>query len=210
MALKPNKRLFAEEYIKTWNASEAARRAGYSEATAQEQGSRLLKEPEIEEYIQSRISEVAMQADEVLLRLADHARGSIEEFIDIGCDEARLAEIEIELEKTKELARDGDLLDSVKADLRKEISRLIEVRERFLSQVYRLNLDKAERNGKLHLVKKLKQPEKGGVELELHDPQTALVHLGRHHKLFTDKMEHTGKDGEPLFKAYGNVNTDEV
>jgi len=40
------------------------------------------------------------------------------------------------------------------------------------------------------------------VTLELYDSQTALQLLGKHHKLFTDKVEHTGKDGQPLFKVY--------
>jgi phage terminase small subunit len=40
------------------------------------------------------------------------------------------------------------------------------------------------------------------VTLELYDAQAALALLGKHHKLFTDKMEHTGADGQPLFKVY--------
>lgn len=38
--------------------------------------------------------------------------------------------------------------------------------------------------------------------LELYDAQAALALLGRHHKLFVDKVEHTGADGESLFKVY--------
>jgi len=33
------------------------------------------------------------------------------------------------------------------------------------------------------------------TELELHDAQAALVTLGKHHKLFADRTEVTGKDG---------------
>lgn len=40
------------------------------------------------------------------------------------------------------------------------------------------------------------------ITLELYDAQNALALLGKHHKLFTDKVEHTGKDGQPLFKVY--------
>jgi phage terminase small subunit len=40
------------------------------------------------------------------------------------------------------------------------------------------------------------------VAIELYDAQAALQLLGKHHKLFTDKVEHTGKDGQPLFKVY--------
>jgi phage terminase small subunit len=63
------------------------------------------------------------------------------------------------------------------------------------------NLSKAKREGKDHLLKKLKVKEfvttsqKGNeyktvtYEYEIHDPQAALVHLGKYHKLFTDKSE---------------------
>lgn len=66
---------------------------------------------------------------------------------------------------------------------------------------WRLSLVKAEQAGKLHLIKKLKSGQ-WGPEIELHDPQTALALLGKHHKLFVDKVEHTGADGQPLFKVY--------
>jgi hypothetical protein len=48
------------------------------------------------------------------------------------------------------------------------------------------------------------------VELELYDAQAALVHIGRHHKLFTDKSELTGKDGAPLVvKGYIGFSPDD-
>lgn len=40
------------------------------------------------------------------------------------------------------------------------------------------------------------------ITLELYDAQAALALLGKYHKLFTDKVEHTGADGQPLFKVY--------
>lgn len=51
---------------------------------------------------------------------------------------------------------------------------------------YTLDLDKARKRGKLHLIKKLR-PTKFGMAIELHDPQTALVHLGKYRGLFTEK-----------------------
>lgn len=50
------------------------------------------------------------------------------------------------------------------------------------------NLDRAREAGMLHLIKKYKVTRQG-VELELHDPQRALELLGKHHKLFNDKIE---------------------
>jgi phage terminase small subunit len=36
------------------------------------------------------------------------------------------------------------------------------------------------------------------VKFKLADKRAALVDLGRHYKLFTDKFEHGGKDGRPI------------
>jgi hypothetical protein len=66
-----------------------------------------------------------------------------------------------------------------------------------------LSLAKAKRENKLHLLKKYKQKRTSYVnkddeetvtewiEVELHDPQSALVHIGRYHGLFTDKTDIT-------------------
>lgn len=72
-----------------------------------------------------------------------------------------------------------------------------------------LDLAKARREGKLHLLKKFKQKRTTFVnkddeetttewiEVELHDSQSALVHVGRFHSLFTDKTDITS-GGEKL------------
>ena len=79
MALTGKQQAFVTEYLRTWNASEAARIAGY--AAPGQQGHRLLKNVEITEEIQRRVSERAMTADEVLIRLAEQARGSMDDFV---------------------------------------------------------------------------------------------------------------------------------
>ena len=68
------RRKFVEEYVRTWNGAEAARRAGYSKNRAGATASRLLAQEEIKAAIQERIAAVAMSADEVLIRLAEQAR----------------------------------------------------------------------------------------------------------------------------------------
>jgi hypothetical protein len=50
------------------------------------------------------------------------------------------------------------------------------------------DLEKAEEAAKLRLIKKFKNSE-NGIELELYDAQAALVHLGKYHKLFTDRIQ---------------------
>lgn len=81
MALTDKRQIFVEEYLRTWNASEAARIAGYAHPGSD--GHRLLKISEIADEIQRIVSERAMSADEVLVRLAAQARGSMEDFVEI-------------------------------------------------------------------------------------------------------------------------------
>lgn len=69
----------------------------------------------------------------------------------------------------------------------------------------RLDLPKAHEKGVLHLLKKFKEtttrrigPDEAElidrkVEIELYDAHAALVDLGKYHKLFTEKHEHSGE-----------------
>lgn len=138
MALTPKQQVFVEEYLKTWNASEAARRAEY--AKPGQQGHRLLKNVEIDEEIQRRLAELTMSADEVLTRLAEQARA----------------------EQSRYLTPGG------------------------------VNLEMLIRDGKGHLVKGIKET-KYGRDVEFYDAQAALVHIGKRHGLFSDKVDHGGE-----------------
>ena len=77
MALTQKQRKFVEEYLTCWCGAEAARRAGYSARghSAWTLGCRQLKRDDVQALIRQRIAEKAMTADEVLLRLAEQARG---------------------------------------------------------------------------------------------------------------------------------------
>ena len=55
--LTSKQKAFADEYLVDLNATQAAIRAGYSEATAYSQGQRLLKNVEVAGYIASAQSE---------------------------------------------------------------------------------------------------------------------------------------------------------
>jgi len=59
-----------------------------------------------------------------------------------------------------------------------------------------VNLPMLVADGKAHLISGI-NPKKEGTEIKFHDAQAALVHLGRHHKLFTDGIDHTS-GGEPI------------
>jgi phage terminase small subunit len=57
MALTAKQQLFVDEYLIDLNATQAAIRAGYSENTAQEQGSRLLSNVMVAEAVQAAMEE---------------------------------------------------------------------------------------------------------------------------------------------------------
>lgn len=59
MALNPRQQAFADYYIECGNATEAAKRAGYSEKTAYSVGNENLRKPEISSYIAARMAEIA-------------------------------------------------------------------------------------------------------------------------------------------------------
>jgi phage terminase small subunit len=144
--MNAQQRAFADEYLKDFNATQAALRAGYSEKTAYAQGHRLLKNAEISQHIEARLSDITMSANEVLQRLAEQARGEYGRYIN----------------------EDG----------------YVEV-------------DKLVKDGKAHLIKAVK-PGQWGTVYEFYDAQSALALIGKHHKLFTDKTEVSGPDGDVI------------
>ncbi|MBR3499723.1 MAG: terminase small subunit [Selenomonadaceae bacterium] len=76
---------FVDFYIQTANATEAAKRAGYSPRTAYSSGQRLLKQDEIRRVIDERLdgmeSERIIQTEEILEHLSDVIRGRVTEVI---------------------------------------------------------------------------------------------------------------------------------
>lgn len=75
--------IFIREYTRDFNATRAAKVAGYSDKTAYSYGQQLLKNLEVQAAIKARIDELTMGADEVLVRLAKIARGDMADFFDI-------------------------------------------------------------------------------------------------------------------------------
>ena len=82
--MRRRQKVFIEEYLRCWNATKAAKIAGYSEDTAYSQGRRLLSNVEVRAEIDRRLSEKAMSADEVLARLEEHAKVDLADFIKRG------------------------------------------------------------------------------------------------------------------------------
>ncbi|PGS64023.1 terminase small subunit [Bacillus cereus] len=88
MRLTPKQQAFCDYYIETGNATEAAKKAGYSEKTAKDMGSENLAKPHLKSYIEKRMAEkneerVASQ-DEILHFLTNVMRGETTEQIPVG------------------------------------------------------------------------------------------------------------------------------
>jgi len=150
--LSHKQQAFVSEYLKDYNATQAAIRAGYSERSAAVTSSRMLRKANILDAIQANI----MGRDEAALQITDIARGDMGDFLDIT------------------------------------------------SMAFQVDLNKAKEAGKTKLIQKVKMRttttlNKDGVETETHDIEislydklSALEKIGRLHKMFTDRIEHTG------------------
>ena len=83
MNLRPKQKAFADAYIETGNASEAARRAGYKSKNMNNIGSENLAKPCIAQYIKSRMDDLEAQhvatADEVMLFFSSVMRGEVKD-----------------------------------------------------------------------------------------------------------------------------------
>lgn len=79
--LTPKQKAFADEYIKCTNASEAARKAGYSAKCAASIGEENLRKPEISAYINERLKQIeanrVASADEVMQFFSSVMRGEV-------------------------------------------------------------------------------------------------------------------------------------
>lgn len=140
--MSPKRIAFAREYLIDLNATQAAIRSGYSEATAYSQGQRLLKHVEVAAAIQSAMNDRAERTEIT----ADYVLQSIVSTME------RCKQVEPVFD------RKGDAV-------------MVETPDGDEAQAFTFNAA-----GVLK-----------GAEL-----------LGKHLKLFTDKVEHTGKDGAAI------------
>lgn len=108
MALTDKQRIFINEYLKTFNATQAAINAGYSEKTARSIGSENLTKPDIRAEIDARIAENTMSANEVLMRLTEIGRADIDDVMTV---QGNLPYVD--MDKAKQAAKTG-LLKKIK------------------------------------------------------------------------------------------------
>lgn len=86
MALSHKQQAFINAYLESWNATQAAIEAGYSSKTARSIGHENLTKPDIAEEIQRRVDEITLSANEVLARLAEHAKIDYKDFLSVAAN----------------------------------------------------------------------------------------------------------------------------
>lgn len=128
--LKPKELVFAEEWLKTTNATQSAIKAGYSARTAYSAGNRLLKKVDVKQYIDERLAEM----------------------------------------KESSIADTNEVMQFLSSTMRGDI------------------------------------PDQFGLDPALNDRLKAAELLGKRYKMFTDKQEISGADGEPIKVVFSNMN----
>lgn len=93
------------------------------------------------------------------------------------------------LARLADMARSFDITEYV--ELRETYAVNSKGDEYFSGYALKIDFKALQADGYGHLIKKIKQNGSGGIEIEWHDQMAALVHVGKHHKLFTDSMDLT-------------------
>lgn len=172
--LTGKQKVFIDAYLSNgFNATEAARTAGYKgdSNTLSSVGYENLRKPEILVVVNGRLNEAAMSANEVLARLSRIARGEVDDFLD--------EDGKFDLPKARRLKKTG-LLKKLK---NKRTSKRVDT------------METGGEGNRETLETSLLYEE---VEFEMYSAHEALRDLGKYHKLFADRLEHTGKDGGPI------------
>lgn len=175
--------------------------------------------PEVRAYIDKRLEEQVMSADEVLARLSARARVSGADFLErvekeVPVYEERPLQELIDYQN-KQLARLLGLpqterimerVEGLRGRIEEDEIRLVlEPEATYQKQVgsrreYEMvpSLEKARENGVLDFIEGVEYTAHGSVKFKWATSRDALVDLGRHFKLFTDRTEVSGQDGGPV------------
>lgn len=178
--LTAKQRAFVREYLIDLNATQAAIRAGYAASGAGVEGARLLKNAKIEAAIanamKNRSERTEITADMVLKELAK-----------IGFSDIRKA-----IKWHSHLINEEDNPDGGDVAVIKTIvTNQVEL-------VASEDLD----DETAAAIAEISQNTSGGIKLKLHDKKSALVDIGKHLGMFTDKIEHSGTIGVSFKTIY--------
>lgn len=162
-ALTGKQRAFIDHYLISFNATEAARLAGYAgdDASLAVTGHNNLRNTKIAAIVSERMSDLTLTANETLARLSAHATADMADFVDVTPD----GHYRLNLDKARQLGRLG-------------IIKKLKTKTRTFTH------KSTEDDGEPLTITEV------DAEIELYDAQSALGMIGRAHKLFVDRVEH--------------------
>ncbi len=192
--VRDRQRVFIEEYLKDFNAKQAAIRAGYSERTAYSIGQENLNKPELADEIRRRLDELSMSEHEILRRLTEQARGDLSPFFKI-VEEWTFFPLPsydiIDAREVEETDAEG------KPNGKKRVS--------YWVRHIAIDMDAVIDPKYSHLLKKFSDSPKNGLSIELHDVQNALQLLGKYRKMWVDRTSVEDPDGRALGTAVSEL-----
>jgi phage terminase small subunit len=179
--LSPKQEAFAQEYVADLNAAAAARRAGYSEHTADRQGYRLLRNAEVSHRIaelQAQAAErAAFDATRVLVEIERLATVDVVDVVTWGT-------------RVRTVYRDGKgrVLDDTHLAQALERGDLVE--ESTVEEAYVLPKDSADLPRHVTAaISSVSLDKNGNIKITMHQKTRALELAARHFKMLTDVME---------------------
>lgn len=203
-ALTTKQLLFADTYLLNGlNAQAAARSAGYRNHT---ESGRLMDNEKVTAYLQARLEEAGFTPEAILRRLEYFAGGDMQDFLRVAPSERsywiRADQHDELIEAAKRRGISVGAFDNFdicgilgQQNVAQTEDGVMMVCVRQVDAEVTIDWRAAQKAHALGRVKKLKVGRDGAVEFELHDPVKALELIGKHHKLFTEKVEHSGEIG---------------
>lgn len=173
--LNDKQQRFVEEYLVDLNATQAAIRAGYSADTAYSQGQRLLKNVEVAAALGSAMEERSQRteitADRVLKELAKIGFSDIRKAVR-WYSQTNVAMVDTESD-VEALAEEGALRFAV------------------ANQVELISSNDLD-DDTAAAVAEIGQSSTGALKIKMYDKRAALVDIGKHLGMFTEKVQVDG------------------
>lgn len=179
MSLTAKQSRFVAEYLIDLNGTQAAVRAGYSPKTANEQAARLLANVSVQSALQA-----AMTRREIRTEITQDK--VLRELAKIGFSDIRKA------------VKWGDSV----AVLNEDSGEMVMTHGLALLASDAIDDETASAIAEV-------SESKQGLKVKFHDKRAALVDIGKHLGMFTDKVELTGKNGGPIATKAERDLTDE-
>ncbi|MGW8179436.1 MAG: terminase small subunit [bacterium] len=175
--MNSKRKVFIEEYLKDFNATQAAIRAGYSERTAYSSGQRLLKNVEVESAIRERLNQLKAGADEVLMSLTSQMRADLGDYFKVS---------DVWLRKPLPT---HEIIDEAVEEILDAEGEVVERHTKYLCRAVVLDVERLKDPRYSMQLKKFTDSHRTGMSIEITDKQSAAKLLGQAHRLFVDRHE---------------------